>query len=101
LAVVATDVRSGHQWPVVIIERPDDAPDDYEHDLDVADGAVADLIEGDRYVVWRAYCDDQYISVCWSAGRTGSVRSASCAGTRTVRSRSRGRSAGSRRRSRR
>jgi hypothetical protein len=59
--VVATDVRSGHQWPVVIIERPDGAPDGYEHDLDVADGAVTDLIEGDRYVVWRAYCDDQYI----------------------------------------
>jgi len=62
LAVVATDVRTGHQWPVVVVERPDHAPEDYEHDLDVVDGAVSELIEGDRYVVWRAYCDDQYIA---------------------------------------
>jgi hypothetical protein len=62
LAVVATDIRSGHQWPVIILERPDNAPEDYEHDLELVDGAVSDLIQGDLYVVWRAYCDDQYIS---------------------------------------
>ncbi len=62
LAVVATDVRSGHQWRVVLVERPPNAPDDYEHDLSIVDGAVSELIEGDKYVVWRAYCDDQYIA---------------------------------------
>jgi len=61
LAVVATDVRTGYQWPVVVVERPDHAPEDYEHDLDVVDGAVSELIEGDKYLVWRAYCDDQHI----------------------------------------
>ena len=62
LAVIATDVETGHQWSVVVVERPEHAPEDYEHDLDIVDGAVSELIEGDRYVVWRAYCDDQYIS---------------------------------------
>jgi hypothetical protein len=33
IAVVATEVKSGYQWPLVVIERPDDAPDDYEHDF--------------------------------------------------------------------
>jgi len=62
IAVVATDVESGYQWPVIIVERPEHAPEEYEHDLDRVDGAVSDLIEGDRYVVWRAYADDQYIA---------------------------------------
>jgi hypothetical protein len=61
LAVVATDVKSGYQWLVAIEERPQHAPDDYEHDLTRIDGAVTELIEGDKYVVWRAYCDDQHI----------------------------------------
>ena len=59
LAVVATEVETGYQWPVIIVERPAHAPDDYEHDLDVVDGAVAEVFE--RYLVWRCYCDDQYI----------------------------------------
>jgi hypothetical protein len=58
-AVIATDIRSGYQWPVVIIERPDDADEGYEHDFEAADAAVAEVFE--RYIVWRAYCDDQYI----------------------------------------
>jgi hypothetical protein len=61
LAVVATDVKSGYQWLVALVERPDHAPADYEHDLDRIDGPVTELIENDRYVVWRAYCDDQHI----------------------------------------
>jgi len=61
LAVVATDVKTGYQWLVAIEERPQHAPEDYEHDLRHIDGAVSELIEGDKYVVWRAYCDDQHI----------------------------------------
>jgi len=61
LAVVGTDVRTGYQWLVALVERPDHAPEDYEHDLDRIDGPVSELIENDRYVVWRAYCDDQHI----------------------------------------
>jgi len=61
LAVVATDVKSGYQWLVAIVERPEHAGDDYEHDLSKVDGPVTELIEGDKFVVWRAYCDDQHI----------------------------------------
>jgi hypothetical protein len=59
IAVVATHVRTGYQWPVAIIERPPHAPEDYEHDFSQVDGAVSEVFE--RYLVWRAYCDDQYI----------------------------------------
>jgi hypothetical protein len=59
VAVVATDVETGYQWPLVIIERPPHAPEDYEHDLDAVDGAVSQAMED--YVVWRLYADDQYI----------------------------------------
>jgi hypothetical protein len=59
IAVVATHVKSGYQWPVIIIERPRHAPEDYEHDFDAVDAAVSEVFE--RYIVWRAYCDDQYI----------------------------------------
>jgi len=61
LAVVGTDVKTGYQWLVAIEERPDHAPPDYEHDMSRIDGAVTELIEGDKLVVWRAYCDDQHI----------------------------------------
>jgi hypothetical protein len=60
LAVVATHVKTGYQWPVIIIERPPHAPDEYEHDFDAVDAAVSEVFE--RYLVWRCYCDDQYIS---------------------------------------
>jgi hypothetical protein len=59
LAMVATDVKSGFQWPLDIIERPEGAPDDYEHDLARADGAMTEAME--RWVVWRVYIDPQYI----------------------------------------
>jgi hypothetical protein len=59
LAVIATDVKTGYQWPVVIVERPPHAKDDYEHDFAAVDAAVTEVFE--RYIVWRAYCDDQYI----------------------------------------
>lgn len=59
LAIVATDVESGHQWPVHIAERPENAPDEYEHDFELADGAMLDLFE--RYQVWRVYVDPEKI----------------------------------------
>ena len=61
LAIVATEVASGFQWPLAILERPPSAGEDYEHDLELADGALADAFE--RYDVWRVYIDPQWIDV--------------------------------------
>lgn len=59
LAVVATEVSTGYQWPVVIVEAPPNPPDEYEHDFAAVDGAVSEVF--DRFEVWRAYVDPQYI----------------------------------------
>lgn len=59
LAIVATDVEQGHQWPLAIIERPPDAPEDYEHDFEAADQAMLDAFS--RWQVWRVYVDPQHI----------------------------------------
>lgn len=59
LAVIATEVATGYQWPIGIWERPENAPDDYEHPFDEVDGAVADAFE--NFEVWRAYIDPQWI----------------------------------------
>jgi hypothetical protein len=59
IAVVATEVKSGYQWPLVVLERPDDAPDDYEHDFARVDAAVNEAFE--RWNVWRVYIDPQRI----------------------------------------
>lgn len=59
LAIVATAVETGHQWPLCIIETPADAGDDYEHDFEEADRAM--LAAFDRYDVWRVNCDPQWI----------------------------------------
>jgi hypothetical protein len=59
LAIIGTDVRRGHQWPLAIIERPPDAPDDYEHDFEAADRAMLDVFAS--HDVWRVYCDPQFI----------------------------------------
>lgn len=59
LAIIATDVVSGHQWPLIILERPDNASEDYEHDMDAADRAMLDAFT--EWQVWRAYVDPQYI----------------------------------------
>lgn len=74
LALVATDVKTGFQWPLEIIERPPDADEDYEHDLARADGAIAEAFE--HFNVWRVYIDDQWIDhlvETWS-NRYGSKR---------------------------
>lgn len=59
LAIVATDVVLGFQWPLGIWERPEDAADDYEHPADKIDGVMVDAFE--RFDVWRAYVDPQHI----------------------------------------
>jgi hypothetical protein len=59
LAVVATEVETGFQWPIGIWERPDDASDQYEHPFDEVEGAIGDAME--RYTVWRVYVDPQHI----------------------------------------
>jgi hypothetical protein len=59
LGIVATDVVTGFQWPLDIIERPTNAPDDYEHDLERADQAMVDAFE--RFDVWRVYIDPERI----------------------------------------
>lgn len=59
LAVVACELETGFVWPVVIETRPEDADDDYHHDLDRIDGAVVDAFE--RFRVVRFYVDPQYI----------------------------------------
>lgn len=59
LAIVATDVKTGAQWPIGIWERPEHAPDDYEHPYDQIDGAMVDAFE--RWDVWRVYIDPQWI----------------------------------------
>lgn len=55
VAIVVTDVITGHQWPAGIWETPKAAPDDYEHPADAIDGAMSEVAE--RYEIWRAYCD--------------------------------------------
>lgn len=59
LAIVGTDVEQGHQFVVGIWERPEAAGDDYEHPADEIDGAMLELF--DRFDVWRAYVDPQWI----------------------------------------
>jgi hypothetical protein len=55
LAVVATEVTTGFQWPISIVERPQNAQPDYEHDLDVVDGAVVEA--WGRFYIWRIHVD--------------------------------------------
>jgi len=59
LAIVATDVKQGHQFVIGIWERPETAGDDYEHPTEDIDGAVLEAFE--RFDVWRAYVDPQWI----------------------------------------
>jgi hypothetical protein len=63
LAMVATDIKSGFQWPLGIWEKPSSAGPDYEHPMDEVDGALNDAME--RYMVWRVYIDpgSQYANI--------------------------------------
>jgi hypothetical protein len=60
VAVVATEVESGFQWPLLILERPEGAGEEYEHDFRQLDGVVSDAEA--QFEIWRIYCDDQGIS---------------------------------------
>lgn len=55
LALIGCEVQTGYTWPILILERPDDAPEDYVHDLDAVDAAIDSTL--DRFDVWRAYID--------------------------------------------
>jgi len=55
LAVIATEVESGFQWPVGIWQRPENADDDYRHPMDEVDGAIQECLE--EFSLWRAYVD--------------------------------------------
>jgi hypothetical protein len=75
LAIVATDVKTGFQWPLGIWQRPEGAADDYEHPLDEVDAVMTDAYN--RFRVWRIYIDpgSQYANISnlvdmWS-GRWG------------------------------
>jgi hypothetical protein len=73
-AIVATHVKSGHQWPIVVLERPDHAPEGYEHDVHEVDAALIEAFE--TYNVWKLYCDPWKIQAWidrW-ANRWGSKR---------------------------
>jgi hypothetical protein len=59
LAIVGTEVVTGYQWTIGIWERPENAPDDYEHPKDEVDGALSEVFE--RFSVWRMYVDRQWI----------------------------------------
>lgn len=59
LAIIATHVPTGHQWPIGIWERPTNAGPDYEHPADEIDGLMLETFE--QFEVWRCYCDPQYI----------------------------------------
>jgi hypothetical protein len=74
LAMVATDVVTGHQWPLGIWETPQHAPDDYEHPFHEIDGAITEAWE--NFYVWRVYIDPQWIDYLvdkWQ-GRWGDKR---------------------------
>lgn len=55
LAAIATEVATGHQWPLGIWERPPGAPDDYEHPMDEVDGTMVETEAA--YSIWRIYID--------------------------------------------
>lgn len=59
LAIIATEVATGFQWPVGIWEAPPDAPSTYMHPDHEIDGAMSEAFE--TYTVWRVYVDPQYI----------------------------------------
>jgi hypothetical protein len=74
LGIVATEVDTGFQWPLGIWERPEHAPDDYEHPADLIDGVMIDAFA--HFDIWRVYVDPQWIDYLlekWQ-GRWGQKR---------------------------
>jgi hypothetical protein len=72
VAIIATEVDTGFQWPVGIWERPPEADELYEHPMAEIDAAMVEFF--DSFQVWRAYIDPQYIDhlVDLWTGRWGS-----------------------------
>lgn len=56
LACIATEIATGFQFVLEIQERPEKAPKDYEHDLEVVDQVMTAAVEQD-FDVWRIYID--------------------------------------------
>ena len=74
LAIIATEVETGHQFVVGIWEQPENADETYEHPFHEVDGAMLDTFE--RYQVWRCYIDPQRIEKLverWQGRWTGDV----------------------------
>ena len=63
LAIVAAEIETGFVWPLHVFTRPKNAPEDYEHDFEEADGVVRDAFE--QYNVRRVYVDpgSQYANI--------------------------------------
>lgn len=59
LAIMAVTVEGYHLWPLLILEKPQGAGPDYEHDFDLADAAVEAAF--DRWNVGLLYADPQKI----------------------------------------
>jgi hypothetical protein len=59
LGILATEVITGHQWPLGIWERKESAPKDYEHPFDEIDGRMLSAFE--TFDVRLLYIDPQYI----------------------------------------
>lgn len=59
LAVLATELKTGFQWPVAVETRPEGAPGGYQHDLDAVDAAVVQAWE--TYSVHGLHVDPQFI----------------------------------------
>jgi hypothetical protein len=59
LAIIATELATGFQWPLGIWERPEHAGDDYEHPQNEIDGVMVDAEL--RFDVRRVYVDPQWI----------------------------------------
>lgn len=61
LAIIATEVVTGHQWPLGIWETPKHPSDTYEHPFDEIDGAFTEAMDNSPFYVWRVYIDPQWI----------------------------------------
>lgn len=59
LAIVATVIESGFQFPIGIWERPENAEPDYEHPFDEIDEVLTRAFKD--FDVWRLYIDPQWI----------------------------------------
>jgi hypothetical protein len=57
-ALIGTEVATGFQWPLVIIERPPNAPPEWVMPAQPFHQAIADAMR--RWNVWRMYADPPY-----------------------------------------